>query len=233
MNDEKLTPRLGEFPMTIVAIMKESEDSLLLAADSQFTDGAIRSTHSKLRTVPEQLITWSSAGNPSIGLDEFGGWLKAYDFSGKNWSSFAEDATSQLSRLNGAQRERTRLSGVEWNKNFAADVIIAGWLAGIMGAYALSEDGRFHDALQYGFEAIGVGAAYAKIALSTVRLCQGDQDKEATLKIVMRIVAERVQDCILPIEAFRLKKDIIEPVFQFGNNLEEHQPINKSEKEQT
>lgn len=217
---ERVTPRLGEFPMTIVALMKESEDSLLLAADSQFTDGDIKSTYSKLRKVSSQLVAWSSAGNPSIGLDEFGEWLKTYDFLEKNWASFAEDAIGQLSRLNGAQRERTRMSGVEWNKNFAADVIIAGWLADTMGAYALSDDGRFHDALQHGFEAIGTGAKYAKIALHTVGLCQGYQDKETTLKIVMRVVAERVQDCILPVEVFRLKKDGIELISQLGEGLE-------------
>ncbi len=214
--------------MTIVALMKESESSLLLAADSQFTSEDIRTIHSKLRQVSNQPIAWSSAGNPSIGLDEFGRWLETYDFSGKDWCSFAEDAIGQLNKLNGAQRERTKLSGAEWNKNFAADVLIAGWLAGKMGAYALSEDGRFHDALKYGFEAVGTGGSYAKIALYTARVCMGDQDTVNTFKIAMRVVAKHVQDCFLPIEAWRLKKDTIEPAFTLATELKDEDLGEKS-----
>ena len=118
-----------------------------------------------------------------------------------------------MNKLNGAQRERTKLSGAEWNKNLAADVLIAGWLAGKMGAYALSEDGRFHNALQYGFEAIGIADNYARMALWAVELCKEGQDKLATFKIVMKVVADHVQDCSLPIEACRLKRDAIEPAF--------------------
>ena len=77
-------PWSGEYPVNIVAFMRESEDSLLLAADSQFTNEDIRMTKSKLRRVSSQQIAWSSAGNPSIGLDDFGVWVNTYDFKGKD-----------------------------------------------------------------------------------------------------------------------------------------------------
>lgn len=203
--------------MTIVAFMRETPDSLLLAADSQFTSGDIRMSKSKLRQITNQQIVWSSAGNPSIGLDEFGGWLNTYDFSGSVWASFINHATNKLSELNGAQRKRTELSGGEWKpEEYAAEVLIVGWIVDKAGAYILSNDGRLIDVLDYGFDAIGTGAKYAKIALWATELCGEKQDNLKTLKIVMRVIAEHVQDCCLPVELCRIKRDIIEPVFSFG-----------------
>lgn len=201
--------------MTIVAVMKESEASLLLAADSQFTAEGTKKSQSKLRQIPNQQIAWSCAGNPSIGLDEFGDWLTSYDFAGKaskGWRPFIDAASKKLSQLNGAQRERTRLSRAEWNKNLVAEVLIAGWLNNKLGAYVLCDDGVRYDVLRENFDAIGTGRAAALAARSVVKSCKVDLDEFTTLKIVIEAVAVHVQDCCSPIEMWRIKRDKIEKV---------------------
>lgn len=215
MNDERITP-LREYPVTIVAFIRESEESLLIASDSQFTSGDIRMTASKLRQIPNEKIMWSCAGNPSIGLDEFGDWINTYDFKDVDWATFAKIAITQLSRLNGEQKGRTELSGMEYKpESMGAEILIVGWLNGKPNAYILSENGTFTDVLQHEFWAIGTGGRYARIAKYTVDLC-GQKGKLSTFKIVMEIIARHVQDCCLPVESYRIKKDSIERAFGFG-----------------
>jgi len=95
---------LGVLPMTVVAFMEESKDSLLLAADQQFTRRRGKYKDNKLRRVKNQQIAWSSAGNPQIGLDDFGEWINRYDFTGKDWGLFIEDVDMQVSMLSGERK---------------------------------------------------------------------------------------------------------------------------------
>lgn len=75
--NELLAPRLEVTDMTVIAVMRETEDSILLAADRHHNRGGIRDLHIKLREVPikNQHIAWSCSSNPDIGIDGFGEWM--------------------------------------------------------------------------------------------------------------------------------------------------------------
>lgn len=214
-------PQLGVTPLTIVAIMKESEDSLLLAADRQITGDAIRVLRLKLRKVPNQQIAWSSSGNSSIGLGEFGHWLERYDFDGKDWWSFGLDAADKLSELNGNQRKRTELSRAKLrDEDICAAVLIAGWLKGEIRAFALTSVGILSDALEGNFNAIGNGGDFAVVAKTAIEMCGVNLDCFTTLRFTMESVAGHVVGCNAPIDIWRINKDFIEDAMRKGNTRE-------------
>jgi hypothetical protein len=70
--------------MTVVALLR-SADVLYLGADSQWTDLAgIKWARPKLTLLNGQgnVIAWGTAGNPQIGVTEFGEWMKRRERSG-------------------------------------------------------------------------------------------------------------------------------------------------------
>lgn len=221
MND-KFAPQLGVYPMTVVAFMRESDDNLLLAADQQFTSDGCRTYHPKLRQVNGQQIAWSSAGNPAIGLDKFGEWINRYDFTNKNWEVFIEKATSKLSQLNGKRGKMAKTAGAEYKReSMGAEVLIVGWITKKPGAYYLTNDGECFPVLQYKFEAIGSGktsALVARTAIQTaIHMCRKDLDSLTILKLVMESVTQHVDNCLPPIDIWRINKDFIKDAM--GNRL--------------
>jgi len=197
--------------MTIIAIEKEVGDSILIAGDQQFTGDGYRVSKPKLRRVYNQQIAWSSAGNPDIGLDKFGGWLNNYDFASSNWGTFSEQATARLAQLNSEQRKLTKTSGVEVDDSkICAEVLIAGFVSGELDARILTNDGRCFRANK--FEAIGIGAKSAIVARAAVDMCQTNFDIPTILKIVMESVSGHIDDCFPPIDIWRIKGDSIEVI---------------------
>ncbi len=198
---ERYPPQLGVAPMTIIAFVRESEDTLLLAADRQFTGDGIRDLHVKLRRVTNQQIAWSSSGNSAIGLGEFGGWLEACDFNKKGWGSFLLEAMQKLNELNSNQRKSMEASGAKLkDEDICAEVMIVGWLDGKMGAYELTRSGQPINVLGYNFNAIGSGGKFALVARAAIGMCGANLDCLTTLRIVMKSVAGHVDGCLEPID---------------------------------
>ena len=99
--------------MTVIAAMRESEDAILLAADSGGWEEPGGRIHvaDKLQAHATAPIAWASAGNTTVGSD-FDKWLKAYDWPPADWTTFRDEAIESLSRLNGRQRELVALPAV-------------------------------------------------------------------------------------------------------------------------
>ena len=68
-----------EKPMTIMVAMREGGDSIVIASDSEFMhEGGATTHHRKLMCVEGKPVIWTSAGNPDIGMNEFGQWISQY-----------------------------------------------------------------------------------------------------------------------------------------------------------
>ena len=197
--------------MTLIVALKESENSVLLAADSQATGyGGIKTRISKIRSVANRPILWACSGNPYIGLSQFGHWIDSYKWSMPTWENFLTDARNELSRLNGAQVEATALAKAELGPDFVADCLFVGWL-GELGIYAISSDGRIVEPVEDGIYAIGTGGAYAILVNKAIK--EANQlNPEARLRIVMSTVGIGALDCGPPLECWRVTpkgKDLI------------------------
>ncbi|MFC2044388.1 hypothetical protein ACFLT8_04265 [Chloroflexota bacterium] len=242
---ERFTPRLGIVLMTIVAFMKESDDSLLLGADSQFTSNGYRDFGIKLREVKNQYIAWASEGNPHIGLEEFGEWVDGYNFTDKNWGMFIDEATTQLSELNGRRKSNAEKAGYEYKRDsMGAGILIVGWLAGKARAYELTNDGGCFTILDF-TKGIGVGGKSFRVAIAVIQRLYDIFDNLAAFYIALESTASYIEDCSPPIAIWRIKKDCIEKDIvekiktkqigvskkQFHELLNKaSQPIKKSEK---
>src|SRR5688572_5096903 len=122
---------LKEPPMTIIAAMRESETSILIAVDSQQleTPGNIPSfTDTKLQWHPSIPLAWAVADNATIGM-RFSEIVKKLQFPPNiNWDSLEDQLNKQLSTLNKKQREHCKRAGVNPAPEELASVLVAGFL---------------------------------------------------------------------------------------------------------
>ena len=210
-----MSPRLQvEYDLTIAIAIRESDTSILLAADGQATGKTIKVPIKKLRQVPNTHILWAASGNPEIGITEFGEWLYAYPWlSSIGWPQFASDAIEALARLNGRQRQRAELSGLEAREEDLADCPIAGWVGGEPGIYALSTDGRLTEVWHLlGFWALGSGVPHA-VAVNMALDLDGRYAPEDKLHRIMEVVVRTAPDCGDAIQGVRITPDEIVPLF--------------------
>ena len=150
---------------------------------------------------------WASAGNPSIGVDQFGAWLAEYDFTGKTWAQFMPDAGMALSKLCGEQRARTKAAGMEIQKGFLADCLVVGWLQEEPNICVLSDDGRI--SLEWGnrFRALGTGTSTVVPIHSAMLYSLTGYSVEQTVRGMLEVAARTAPNCGPPIEAWRITKD--------------------------
>ena len=229
VNDDYTTPKLGVVPMTVIAFQRESENTLLLSADSQYSMDGFRIFHSKLKQVPNQCIAWASDGNPSIG-EQFASWLKKDEFSKKNWDSFSSDAKEKWAELNGQQKRLTRLAGAdEEEDNVTSIALIVGLIAGEMGAYVFSKTGIPYNVLGHNFHAIGDGTECAFVARTAIEMYLEKSgailDCEAKLWIVMNTVAKHRGSCHTPIDMWRISKNSVEECKETMASKNEEKPL--------
>lgn len=212
--------RFEDVAMTIVVGMRESDEAMLLAADSEATDEfGLKHPHVKLHQVEGHSLAWGSAGNPTIGDYEFVKWVKQYDWKGKSWDDASKAAQEELARLNGEQRRLTELSRTPMQTTFLCDIIIGGWLNG-PNMFALSSDGRITPIWesQSEFRAVGTGAPYAIASYNTLKLGRVE-GPENILRMMLIGTIMFAPNCGPPAEAWRIRQDGVTTAFRLENRV--------------
>ena len=95
--------------MTIVAVFRGSDDMLYLGTDSQWTDtDGLKHHKNKLqhRQEADKHIEWGTAGNPDIGIREFGAWIDTHPWAQYvSWQDFIVDTAIEFARLNAVRKK--------------------------------------------------------------------------------------------------------------------------------
>ena len=204
-------------PMTVVIAMKETDGSILIAADGEGTaEGGLKEHLPKLRRVTDRPLAWAASGNPDIGLREFGNWMTSYQWESAQWDSFISAAADEVSRLNGIQRERTKLSGVpvEEDKHLT-EVVIAGWLDR-PDIFVISNTGlKFSVWEPQEFIAIGSGGPFAKAMYNVLFHAQG-YERQHMMKLIMEVTISTAPNCGPPADCWRIGRSGITSVFSLN-----------------
>ena len=130
---EKVTLKAKELPVTIIAAMWESNDTVLIAADSGITDtekGKTSLPTEKLQCQSNENVplAWGTAGNYMIGREYFSPWLKAYEWEPENLQIFQTDVWRNLSGWNGMVREIKKSAKLRVQKNDLTEALVVGYL---------------------------------------------------------------------------------------------------------
>jgi hypothetical protein len=208
----KFSLTLKEPPMTIIAAMRETPESILIAVDSQQTEmpGGIRiSTDTKLQQHPTLPLAWGVAYNASIGT-QFSEWARSYPLtSSTDWFTLQGQFAECLSRLNGTQRALSGLAGVrDLPPEALCSILVVGYLGTVgkifeidpMGLLSVLPDDQE-------FCAIGSGKVLAYVAHRTLTRIPSEATAEERLKTIVDITAEIEQHCGPPVRWGRVTPD--------------------------
>ncbi len=189
----KLVRILPTKELLCIAAMRESSDSILIAADSQQieTNGIRSSTDKKLQWHPSLPLAWGASDNSSIGA-RFSEWTKQHDLSpSDNWITVQYKLAECLSRLNGNQRGLSKLAGVDQLPPEAlSSVLVVGFLGTVSSIFEVDGMGMLTDYSQRDFHAIGTGHLYAHVAYKTLTLIPSSANTEEKLKTIVGITAD-------------------------------------------
>ena len=202
--NQKAVLPLKEPPMTIIAAMRESDASILIASDTEGTEeGGIRlNNRRKLRHHPHAPIAWGCSGNITIGIEDFAPWLESYNWPPADWRTFRRQTTETLAKLNAEQRQLVQLSGVRLQESDTANCLLVGWL-NHPEIYEFNDRGIATAYWERGFQAIGTGKLYAWTAYKTLQHCDGLEPLQVMM-IIMHIVVTTAPECGFPYHIWRV-----------------------------
>lgn len=207
--ETKFNLALKEPPMTIIAALRESPDSILIAADSQQietdTTGAIRSaTSHKLQLHPTLPMAWGISDNATIG-SRFTGWLKQTEWRTEvDWYMAQQQIATQLAMLNGHQRQLCRLAGQPAQNEQLCGVLIVGFIDRVGVIFEIDASGLITIKDGHEFHAIGSGFIHAGIAYTTLMRIKSEATPEDKLRTIVGIAAETAPSCGVPVHLARI-----------------------------
>lgn len=225
-------PKEGKLkPMTIIAAIFESDDSILVSADSQVTESPsmLRSlTALKLQSHNTAPLAWGAAGDYSLGV-RFSEWLREYEFPPKDRDKLRDDLSKKLAELNGKQRKIIKLSGVEVKEENLCDALIATWLDGPVIFDAENNGIATFVSREQGFKAIGSGSYHFSLVYTAFQIIKPPASVAVLFHLAMRVAANKAQQCAEPIHVWRITKDGIKDISQELNppNPQEEKPESK------
>lgn len=208
----KLLLREERPPVTVVSVLWESDDSILVAADSGVTevDGLSimkSSTDKKLQSHPSGELAWAITGNASIG-DRLTDWMMSYRWPPDNLDTFTDDVSAKVAELNGHRRRNLELARLKEKPDDTATILLVACLDSLY-VVVIDDSGNFtrYRRAEYPFYAIGSGgpharlidAAYRAIHLSIIPIVQ-------RMNIVMGLASIKEQQCSPPINIWRVSK---------------------------
>lgn len=202
--------------MTIIAMLKESDELLYIGADSQWTDSeGLRFYKSKLQNLYEngKAIAWGTSGNPQIGITEFGNWITKYNWTGyETWTTFIIEVATEFARLNRIRKKigeeaGQNISAPDFTRQNLCEMLMCGWLNNETGAYTISHNGIFQsiDTLT-GFLTTGTGAPFAEAVYLTQRYFEKRLalTGEEIFKHTMALTSRHGSQCSLPFEVIKI-----------------------------
>ena len=129
--------------MTLICVAKESESSLLIAADNleQSTGGYSATPRSKLHRVEDKALAWACSGNATVGE-----WLSRQfaESNPQSWDAITshEEFRSSVAILNGNERAVAALARSQPGANHLVACVMAGWLNGEPGIWDIDSEGQ-------------------------------------------------------------------------------------------
>jgi hypothetical protein len=192
--------------------MKESNDSLLIGADSMNLESMqLKSNNSmKLFKHDKEKIVWGTAGNRGLGRDDFSPWLRKLDVNG-DWQELKTKVADKIAELNGEQRIRTTKAGVVPTDDMVINCLLVGWINGEPQILEFTDKGIIDSYIVDGFRAIGSGWVVATSAYNTLVNIIGI-DNENKFKIILNTTIRSIVTCGGQGVILRVKKDCIEDV---------------------
>ena len=197
----------GTYPlkyMTLIAAMKESDTSLLIAADSAVreTPGNIPLTAiQKLRKHQSAPLAWGCSGDTEVG-DRFDAWMGTIPWPPTDWQQFSDRCADTLAELNGQVRKRATLAGGDPYRIAGTDLLVVAWF----DEPQILEVDSWGKVAQYGsnaFHAIGSGKQIAYIAFATVKVFGGVTPLDK-FRHLSGIATRTANDCDFPVHIWRV-----------------------------
>ena len=198
--------------LTVIVAMKESDDSLLIAADSMNIESdQLKADHQvKLHKHDKENIVWGFTGNRGLGRDDFSPWLKTFD-AGGDWQKFKIKVADKLAELNGEQRNRSSKAGIQPSPESTITCLLVGWLNNKPQILEFTDDGRIDSYLQDSFRAIGGGMVVAHRAYGALLRVTGIEPLDK-FKIIVDTTIKSAAVCGGIPFIQRVKRDGIEDI---------------------
>lgn len=177
-----------DIAMTLIAVVKETEESLLIAADNLERGGGGFSVtpRSKLHKSKGGVFAWACSGNAAVGS-----WLSNHlsDNVPMSWETVSNPAAlpKVVAQLNADQRGIIQLTRNEWKDDYGVTCVMAGCLDGGLGIWDIDTNGQPTPHMERGVLFDGGPAQYAEVAWAVLE----DSTKAAIdkLRAVYRCVA--------------------------------------------
>jgi hypothetical protein len=211
----KIELTLKDPPMTVIAALQESPDSILIAADSQTMElqvtGQVRhSSNHKLQVHPKLPIAWGVYDNIGIGA-EFNEWLKQYHWAPLvEWYDVQQQIAEHLATLNGSQRRLCTIAGRLVQDSELCGALIVAFYGGIGRVFQVSASGMVSAKQEHEFHAVGSGFIHANIAYKTIMRVGPNISAENKLRTAVQIAAEDAPTCGPPVHVARVTSNGVE-----------------------
>jgi len=195
--------------MTIIAAMRESEESLLIGADSGSTtlSGFRQLVDDKLHRHPDRMIAWGIAGSPYLGINLFTKRLQDTRPAPDNWENLTNLARTLLVEI--CDNELKFSEPFHSKNTVLLSVLIVGWLADKPGMLMLC-CGHPPDLAEYGLTAIGQETISMDFGYKLLeKSAMSNVDK---FLLLLNTGAVSFDACSPPVHVWRIKKDSIQIV---------------------
>lgn len=191
--------------MTLIVVVKEDDQSLLIAAD-----GLERSSNNvytitkrpKLHKASQGGLAWAASGNATVAE-----WLaeKLTAQPPNSWATMRDNTAGIpliVANLNGDQRHILAGARAPWRNDFGVTCVIAGWLEGELGIWEIDNCGQPTPYLEHGFCAIGGPASTAE-HISTA-LFDSPKNPLEKLKTIFNAIIKGIPSIGYPLDIWRI-----------------------------
>jgi proteasome beta subunit len=230
MTPQKIELPESDLPVTIIAALR-CDDGLLLASDSEVSDGVLTWQQNKLDTLDDRPLAWGYSGAEDIGV-EFGAWLRVQDWTAiHDWRAFRDAAANTFSQLNGEKRRIMNRAGTRPKAEDTADVLIAGYINDTPEFLEIDNKGRATFCRHLRFAAIGSGKSHAIIVYRTAVALSKDNlpHRPDTMKALMTVAADLAPQCRPPIRVLQITPDGTKDACSERNGLEYLRVVSRTE----
>jgi hypothetical protein len=200
-----------EPPMSVVAAMWESENSILLGSDSALTEPdpylPLKFEYKlKLRKHPTAPLAWGVVGNPTIGA-QFAEWLEQYSWPPVSRLSFQDECAGKFAGLNSRVRELIKLAGAKPKPTDFSDLIVAGWLDAPT-IFSIGDRGKI-DIIgrERRLEAAGSGAYHAKLIYIVLDRIGFKASEEFKFGLTLETASGFAVGCAPPVIIWRVERN--------------------------
>ena len=218
-------------PMTVIAALRESPDSILIASDTAITETGAGITDrgvQKLFRHEKPGLVWGTGGDVTVGFEQFGRWMQDCDWPTESWETFGEAARAELSQLNAAQRARIREAGGRVRREDTAEALIVAFVDGTGHLLELTSRGTANPYDKFGFHAIGTGKLHAytakrvaEVMMSNIKIDGASPELGALgqLHAIVMVAAGLAPGCGRPVDLWRVTSEHVEIIVDKDKTL--------------